>query len=849
MARLYPPIINGTIPAFCGTTLVVPFSLNRAVAKAEIYGFSLKIKTINGNLKETILADSFDIDSFFTATFSLMAGLYTIGQYYKVQIAFINKDGDVGYYSDIGIVKYTTKPKVTIEGLVFGSINTHKYTYTGVYSQEGQDITEKLYSSRFIVYDTNENIIEDSGEILHNITQDTENYEAIESFNFKQDISWNASYYIRFIATTTNGLEVMSPKYRIIQKQSVSPDTDLKLKAVLNQENGFIHLSMQTSKKMLTGTFLITRMNSLTPSIWEEIQRFDLQAVDPQDWSLIDCTIEHGAYYTYAIQQYNENDVYSERIESNIVQADFEDSFLFDGTKQLRIRFNPQMSSFKTDVLEQKTDTIGSKHPFITRNGNVSYKEFPIGGLISYWMDKDEQMFMTLEEIGVKQLSTNLTSENIYAERTFKMAVLDWLNNGETKLFRSPTEGNFIVRLMNVSLSPNNSLGRMLHSFSATAYEIADFNQRNLEIYHLIDPVENLVARTRWASVNLTDYADEYYGKPATKIQLNHIQRPAYKVSFVGMMPGSLIYLDNEEIMIGATGAYSAENPNAFFKVCVDSRFLQQGVLTYEYKSKAVTAFNTILKIDAEDIPVKQFIGNDYVTDKNNNLLQAIQDIKHETTHIALCRFEKRNVEDIYVLPNEETKQFEPYQLQHYFFADMDCKIPKRDFDIFTLYRIRLKRDDYRGYPGEGIYIDQNSTVFAPYTNYCYDGYTQDIFLEDDSLFTITIDDETIDLSSTGKYSLSIPNSVKTIITSRGIISEIGYSQQVITYTFETSNERVAKAKMNYQKTLNQYHDFISDENMLEARIEQKRKEVKITYDTFLKELSNAITEYKEVYG
>ena len=31
--------------------------------------------------------------------------------------------------------------------------------------------------------------------------------------------------------------------------------------------------------------------------------------------------------------------------------------------------------------------------------------------------------------------------------------------------------------------------------------------------------------------------------------------------------------------------------------------------------------------------------------------------------------------------------------------------------------------------------------------------------------------------------------------------------------------------------------------------IEQKRKEVKITYDTFLKELSNAITEYKEVYG
>ena len=57
-------------------------------------------------------------------------------------------------------------------------------------------------------------------------------------------------------------------------------------------------------------------------------------------------------------------------------------------------------------------------------------------------------------------------------ERKFKMEVLNWLNNGEPKLFRSPSEGIFLVRLLNVSLSPVDSLGRMLHSFSATAYEI-----------------------------------------------------------------------------------------------------------------------------------------------------------------------------------------------------------------------------------------------------------------------------------------------------------------------------------------------------------------------------------------
>jgi hypothetical protein len=36
------------------------------------------------------------------------------------------------------------------------------------------------------------------------------------------------------------------------------------------------------------------------------------------------------------------------------------------------------------------------------------------------------------------------------------MEVLRWLTDGKPKLFRSPGEGNFIVRLMNTSLAPND---------------------------------------------------------------------------------------------------------------------------------------------------------------------------------------------------------------------------------------------------------------------------------------------------------------------------------------------------------------------------------------------------------
>jgi hypothetical protein len=39
--------------------------------------------------------------------------------------------------------------------------------------------------------------------------------------------------------------------------------------------------------------------------------------------------------------------VYSERRYSNEVIADFEDLFLYDGKRQLAIRFNPKVATFK----------------------------------------------------------------------------------------------------------------------------------------------------------------------------------------------------------------------------------------------------------------------------------------------------------------------------------------------------------------------------------------------------------------------------------------------------------------------------------------------------------------------
>ena len=55
MAKLHPPVIPGTIPAFSGTSIEVPFSMSRAVSTNEISGLVLKLKKVSGSVIGTVV--------------------------------------------------------------------------------------------------------------------------------------------------------------------------------------------------------------------------------------------------------------------------------------------------------------------------------------------------------------------------------------------------------------------------------------------------------------------------------------------------------------------------------------------------------------------------------------------------------------------------------------------------------------------------------------------------------------------------------------------------------------------------------------------------------------------------
>ena len=245
MARLAPPIVEGTIPAFWGTEINVPFAMNRSVSTEQVAQIVLKIKTIASSTYLGTFEGIFNQKTM-TASFALdeiKKDLHP-GQFYKIQLAF--KDyaldsngnkiaGEIGYYSAVSVVKYTSKPTVIIEGLQTNLINNHTLSYIGSYSQDGEnaDTTEKEYKYNFTIYDSNKNIYMTSGEQLHNSINDTEYNKSSDVFDCEYELQPGQTYYIQYTITTINNLVISSPRYRLQQKVSIEPnlnaDIDLKL--------------------------------------------------------------------------------------------------------------------------------------------------------------------------------------------------------------------------------------------------------------------------------------------------------------------------------------------------------------------------------------------------------------------------------------------------------------------------------------------------------------------------------------------------------------------------------------------------------------------------------------------
>lgn len=471
------------------------------------------------------------------------------GNFYKIQACFIFNTAsgfDYSAYSTFGVAKVIKKTdfKVVIGGLDNTTINYARGQYKGQF--EFNDPSERVKEYRFLVYKNNEEIYigdfishDSSTDYINTVTNKLEGYDFFDLYLEANELD---NYEIYYEVKTINNLILQSDVYKIDDYYAITSVLHCNIKAEQNEEtNGIdIYIEDNSGHSGVVGKFLLLRSEqNINTKVWstpKEVMSFDMieeaasvQIVIPQkvEWEpwgedeeipegadptghnkvvepetiewmprLLwqDYTAEQGIKYRYLIQQYgtsktNGTFYYSTPIVSNEIVCNLEYACLYDGEKQLLIKYNPKVASFKTTKIDTKQDTIGGKYPFIFRGANTNYKEFTISGLISYTSDLDgiflkenkidfntqRKYTPSIENDEIESIY-DLSSTNFAKERRFKLAVLDWLNDGKPKLFRSPAEGNYLVRLMNVSLTPNDQLSRMVHTFQCTAYEIAPFD-------------------------------------------------------------------------------------------------------------------------------------------------------------------------------------------------------------------------------------------------------------------------------------------------------------------------------------------------------------------------------------
>lgn len=650
MSRLNPPLLEGKVPSQYGNYLKIPFSMNKTVNLNQDYlKIGLIVKTIStgiqiiSNLVGTIENDYekntyyaiFDVSNY------LKENKIISGQFYQIQLCFVaaepNKQYEYGYYSSLSIMKYTKEPIIKILNL---NENYFKEKdFVGSFSSE--DSTEKVYSYEFVLMDSKDNIVETSGVQIHNNQLDTDSNEIIDFWSFNKELDEYEAYYLIYRIITNNGLKATSPRYKILETESVLINFDGDLINKLNSDEAYVSLYLRPfENQVVSGSYILSRTDSTSDyKNWEEIYRFSLNSYpfyENQGKILIweDYTCQHGVSYRYGLQAYNNYGLYSEKLLSNdYVKIDFEDIFLFDGDRQLKVQFNPKISSYKINILETKTNTLGGKYPFIFRNGIVNYKEFQLSGLISFLMDQNktfmsgiqfENFFSLREEtpgIDHKETNfyTNLSYDNIYYEQIFREEVFKWLTNGKPKLFRSPTEGNCLISLSNTTLTPNDTVGRMLYTFNSTAYEIDDSNLSTLKKYGFSDKVYNNFNKNHISITQIVLQEKISNGI----IGLDHL---GFNAFISNAYPGSKLTLwfsdgDAETIEIGKTGNYyvlAQEKKVIRLKFENELCYKFPMKLTYCYYSDIINNFSNIKNIEIKDI-ISQFIGEtDLITDIQN---------------------------------------------------------------------------------------------------------------------------------------------------------------------------------------------------------------------------------------
>lgn len=182
------------------------------------------------------------------------------GQFYKVQLAYIDSETrEIGYFSTVGVVKYTEINKRNIQ-LQYqntamddvAAIYPFTHSYAAAYDYS-KDPMEKIYQYKFNIYDIDDIMLYTSDWQLHDATQDSAIYTSVDTYTFVNDLPENQVFKINYEAITVNGLHLTSSQYRVTMAKEMASQYQIALTAENNYDNGYVHLILKGSIEDVNG--------------------------------------------------------------------------------------------------------------------------------------------------------------------------------------------------------------------------------------------------------------------------------------------------------------------------------------------------------------------------------------------------------------------------------------------------------------------------------------------------------------------------------------------------------------------------------------------------------------------
>lgn len=419
----------------------------------------------------------------------------------------------VDYFSEwstVCLIKPITPPEFTVSNLelpidtydenariFFGSVPAFIGTYNQVPASQSTGVKEELSYYTFTLYDADDltTPLGDSPYTQYIQNSDTSNIQYICNYNFEL----NKDYIINYAITTENGYTA-NANYLFKLKELSNAQLPFSIYCCADNDEArvvFVINSIASTTNNYN-RYKIQRTDETEQyKIWHDVLNYQYVQSENTVY-LYDYSIESDKEYQYRI--ISDNELYFNAVQiiqrnddllhanldhshsflennennvlSNYISVSFEYTYLVANGQQLNIKFNNTIQNFKYVIAESKQEPIDSEFPFITKNGKLKYRTFPISSLISLEENENETFISSTQY-------SNLN--DIYAkERAYREAVYDFLYGNKYFLYKSATEGNIIIKLMDINFAPEQRLGRLIYSLNANAYECYKFEPNNI---------------------------------------------------------------------------------------------------------------------------------------------------------------------------------------------------------------------------------------------------------------------------------------------------------------------------------------------------------------------------------